>query len=256
MVPSAAEEEHVRTPRYQQIADALRTRILAGEFAAGRLLPSESGLRVAIRRQPGHDPPCPRAIARRGPVGHRQGLGWYASGDEVHQSLDELETLEHQLTSSGVEAARRVLDFSFGVAPAPAAQRSAPTACWSCAGSTSPTVSRSPGSPCGALRHSARRSLVTMSRRVRSTNSWPTPPVSSRRRQPDHRGGRCVSRRRRTPRRSHRISGTDLRTNGACRRWSSVLFSEHVYPGHRMAFTVDLAPGASSDAPAGLRLVE
>jgi len=35
-----------------------------------------------------------------------------------------------------------------------------------------------------------------------------------------------------------------------------VLFSEHVYPGHRMAFTVDLAPGASSDAPAGLRLVE
>ena len=37
---------------------------------------------------------------------------------------------------------------------------------------------------------------------------------------------------------------------------SSVLFSEHVYPGHRMAFTVDLAPGASSDAPAGLRLVE
>ena len=110
----------MRTPRYQQIADALRTRILAGEFAAGRLLPSESGLgsrydasRVTIRR-------ALEQLRDEGLLASRQGLGWYASGDEVHQSLDELETLEHQLTSSGVEAARRVLDFSFGVAPAPA----------------------------------------------------------------------------------------------------------------------------------------
>ncbi len=36
---------------------------------------------------------------------------------------------------------------------------------------------------------------------------------------------------------------------------TNVLFSEHVYPGHRMAFTVDLAPGERTE-PAGLRLVE
>ena len=36
---------------------------------------------------------------------------------------------------------------------------------------------------------------------------------------------------------------------------TNVLFSEHVYPGHRMAFTVDLAP-QGADVPAGLRLVE
>ena len=36
---------------------------------------------------------------------------------------------------------------------------------------------------------------------------------------------------------------------------TNVLFSEHVYPGHRMSFTVDLAPGARSK-PAGLRLVD
>ena len=96
-------------------------RILAGEFAGGRLLPSESGLegarydasRVTIRR-------ALEQLRDEGLLASRQGLGWYASGDEVHQSLDELETLEHQLTSSGVEAARRVLDFSFGLAPAPA----------------------------------------------------------------------------------------------------------------------------------------
>ena len=118
----------MRTPRYQQIADALRTRILAGEFAAGRLLPSESGLgsrydasRVTIRR-------ALEQLRDEGLLASRQGLGWYASGDEVHQSLDELETLEHQLTSSGVEAARRVLDFSLVLPRHRRAQRSAPTA--------------------------------------------------------------------------------------------------------------------------------
>ena len=67
---------------------------------------------------------------------------------------------------------------------------------------------------------------------------------------------RCVSRRRRTPRRSHRSPVLICERTTRAADGSSVLFSEHVYPGHRMAFTVDLAPGASSDAPAGLRLVE
>ena len=37
---------------------------------------------------------------------------------------------------------------------------------------------------------------------------------------------------------------------------ANVLYSEHVYPGHRMAFTVDLVPGDRADVPSGLRLVD
>lgn len=247
----------MRTPRYQQIADALRTRILAGEFAAGRLLPSESGLgsrydasRVTIRR-------ALEQLRDEGLLASRQGLGWYASGDEVHQSLDELETLEHQLTSSGVEAARRVLDFSFGVAPAPAraalgtdrvlavrrlnladGEPFARVTVW-CPEALGSALSRDDvearpfyellADTAGVHLAGASQTIVAGAASADDAELLGVPTGSP-------------------------VLICERTTRAA--DGSSVLFSEHVYPGHRMAFTVDLAPGASSDAPAGLRLVE
>ena len=78
----------MRTIRYQQIADELRTRIAA--VGAGRVLPSESELsaefevsRVTIRR-------ALEILRDEGLVDARQGFGWYVSGEPLRQHLDEL----------------------------------------------------------------------------------------------------------------------------------------------------------------------
>src|SRR6187431_2746319 len=66
-----------RTIRYREIADDLRTRVEAGEYVAGRLLPSEAELsarfrasRVTIRR-------ALEALRTEGLVSSRQGFGWF-----------------------------------------------------------------------------------------------------------------------------------------------------------------------------------
>lgn len=108
----------MRAHRYQQIADELRQRVEAGEFAAGRLLPSESELsgqysasRVTIRR-------ALESLRAEGLVESRQGFGWFAAADPLRQSLGRLGTIEGQLAESGVPSERRILDFGFMRAPA------------------------------------------------------------------------------------------------------------------------------------------
>jgi GntR family transcriptional regulator len=108
----------VRAHRYQQIADGLRRRVEAGEFAAGRLLPSESELsgeysasRVTIRR-------ALESLREDRLVESRQGFGWFVAADPLRQSLGRLGTIEGQLAASGVPSERRILDFGFVRAPA------------------------------------------------------------------------------------------------------------------------------------------
>ena len=76
-----------------------------------------------------------------------------------------------QLAASGVHSERRILDFGFVPAPprcrAGARQR---RPCSRCAGSTSPTASRSRGSRCGAPRTSARSCRGPTSSGRRSTS--------------------------------------------------------------------------------------
>jgi GntR family transcriptional regulator len=103
----------VRTIRYREIADALRARVEAGEFAAGRLLPSEADLsaqyeasRVTIRR-------ALEQLRDEGRLDARQGFGWFVASDRVRQSLGRLATLEDQLAASGIRPERRVFDFAF-----------------------------------------------------------------------------------------------------------------------------------------------
>ena len=235
----------------------MRTRILAGEFAAGRLLPSESGLgeeydasRVTVRR-------ALEQLRDEGLLESRQGLGWYATADQVRQPLDELDTLEHQLATSGVTAARQVLDFSFGVAPAAAAlalgtsrvlevrrlnladgEPFARVTVW-CPESLGSSLSRDDvearpfyellAETAGLHLAGASQTIVAGAASADDAELLEVPA-----------GSPVLICERVT----HAADG------------ERVLFSEHVYPGHRMAFTVDLVPGPRSEAPAGLRLVE
>jgi GntR family transcriptional regulator len=107
----------VRQTRYHAIADALRGRIAAGEFAANQLLPSESELsadfgasRVTVRR-------ALDGLRDEGLIDSRQGLGWFVAADPVRQSLGRLGTIEAQLVAEGVESTRRILDFRYVAAP-------------------------------------------------------------------------------------------------------------------------------------------
>jgi GntR family transcriptional regulator len=100
-------------PKYQSIADDLRRRVGAEEFAAGRLLPSESELgrayaasRVTVRR-------ALEALRDDGLVDARQGFGWFVAAPPVQQSLGMLGTIEGQLATSGRRSERRVLEFGY-----------------------------------------------------------------------------------------------------------------------------------------------
>jgi GntR family transcriptional regulator len=103
----------VREIRYRNIAEDLRARVETGEFAAGRLLPSESELsasyaasRITIRK-------ALEVLRDEGLVDSRQGFGWFAAVDPLRQALGRLGTIEGQLTASGVSSERRILDFGF-----------------------------------------------------------------------------------------------------------------------------------------------
>jgi len=108
----------VREIRYRAIADDLRRRVTVGEFAAGRLLPSEAELsasyaasRITVRK-------ALELLRDEGLVDARQGFGWFAAVDPLRQSLGRLGTIEGQLAASGMRSDRRVLAFGFVPAPA------------------------------------------------------------------------------------------------------------------------------------------
>ena len=95
------------------VADDLRRRVEAGEFASGRLLPSEAELsstyevsRVTVRK-------ALESLRSSGLVDSRQGYGWYVAGHPLRQSLGRLGTIEDQLAASGRTPERRILEFGF-----------------------------------------------------------------------------------------------------------------------------------------------
>ena len=90
----------------------------AGEFAAGRLLPSEAELsraydasRVTVRK-------ALDELRGAGLIESRQGYGWFVAVDPLRQTLGRLGTIEAHLAESGIETQRRVIDFGFVRAPA------------------------------------------------------------------------------------------------------------------------------------------
>ena len=106
----------VRTIRYREIADSIRSRVDRGELVAGRVLPSEAALsaeyqasRVTIRR-------ALELLRDEGLLDARQGFGWFVARAPIRQSLGRLATLEDQLAELGIRPARQILEF----APQPA----------------------------------------------------------------------------------------------------------------------------------------
>lgn len=243
----------MRQLRYQSIADDLRGRVTAGEFAAGRLLPSEAELsaaydasRVTVRK-------ALELLRSEGLLDSRQGFGWFVAGGAVRQSLGRLATIEGQLSSSGVEPGRRVLDFGFVRAPR-----------W--------------------VREVLGVDTVLRVRRVNLADGAPFARVTVW--CPESLGARLS---RDDVEQSSFYELLDVPLGGAvqtigaaaasssdaallevpvgspvlrCERVTStvdgrpVLVSEHVFPAHRTEFVVDLPAADRSMAPSGLRLVE
>lgn len=107
-----------RTYRYLEVASQLRAQIEAGDFGPGGMLPSESTLssehstsRVTIRK-------ALEALRDEGLIDSRQGFGWFVGAEPVRQSLDTLDTLDHQLEALGMTSEREILAFGYVTAPA------------------------------------------------------------------------------------------------------------------------------------------
>ena len=243
----------MRTIRYHQIADELRARVTSGEYAAGRLLPSESELsaefdasRVTVRK-------ALELLRDGGLVDARQGFGWFVAGEPVRQPLARLATIEDQMRASGVKPERRVLEFAFERAPRDVARAlgSAQTlrvrrlnladgepfaivTVW-CAADLAQNLSRADveRSPFYELLDvPLSGASQTIGADVVSADEAKLLKVPA---------GSPVLRCERT------TADTAGRT---------VLVSHHVFPAHRTEFVVDLPFADQSIAPSGLRLVE
>jgi GntR family transcriptional regulator len=243
----------VRPVRYLAIADDLRERVAGGEFAAGRLLPSESELsgaydasRVTVRK-------ALEALREEGLVDARQGFGWFVAADPLRQSLGRLGTIEGQLASSGLTPERRVLDFEFVPAPK-----------WVAAELGKGTVLRvrrlnlADGEPFARVTVWCPERLGSSLSRdeVERSPFYELLPIEL--------GGATQT-----------IGAAAASAEDAavlaipagspvlvCRRITTsvegdpVLISEHVFPAHRTEFVVDLPRSEPSIAPNGMRLVE
>jgi GntR family transcriptional regulator len=248
-----AREQAGRTVRYREIADDLRHRVEAGTFGAGRVLPSEADLsaayaasRVTIRR-------ALEVLRDEGLLDARQGFGWFVAGDLLRQRLGRLSTIEDQLSSSGITAERRILEFAFVEAsPRVAAvlgtdqvlrvrrlnladgEPFALVTVW-CPASLGDRLSRADveRSPFYELLP------VPLGGATQTIGAASASPADA-------------------PLLGIPVGSPVLR----CERVTTgldgqpVLLSEHVFPGHRTEFVVDLPQAERSIAPSGLRLVE
>ena len=243
----------MRTIRYRDIADGLRVRVGAGEFAAGRLIPSESDLgaqygasRVTVRR-------ALEVLRDEGLLDARQGFGWFVATEPVPQRLARLATIEGQMAESGLRPERRILEFAFVKSDARVrrvlgcdqvlrvrrlnladGEPFARVTVWCPADLgqhlSRADVERSPfyellAVPLGGATQTIGAAAASLDD-AELLHIPPGSPVL-----------RC-----------ERVTSNEA--------GEAVLFSEHVFPGHRTEFVVDLPQAERSIAPSGLRLVE
>jgi len=243
----------VRTIRYRQIAEELRARLEGGEFAVGRLLPSEAELsagygasRVTVRK-------ALEVLRAEGLVDARQGFGWFVAGEPVRQPLARLGTLEAQLAELGVRSERRILDFAF-VKPPAAVRRVLGVDRALRVG----RLNLADGEPFARVTVFCPEDLGALVSRAQVTES------SFHDLLPVELGGAVQTIG------AAAASASDAELLGIpvgspvlrCERVTAdsggqpVLIAEYVFPGHRTEFTVALPHVESSIAPSGLRLVE
>ncbi|WP_426573046.1 GntR family transcriptional regulator [Aquihabitans sp. McL0605] len=243
----------VRTIRYRDIAADLRRRVEEGEFAAGRVLPSESELsatysasRVTIRK-------ALEDLRTEGLVDSRQGFGWFVAGSTVRQPLAHLATIEAQLEAEGRVSERRIVEFAF-VRP-PARVRSILGVDKALKVSR---VNLADGEPFARVTVWCPEELgAELSRaQVRDHSFYDLLPVRF--------GGatQTIGADAAGPVDAEALQIPAGSPVLVCERVTAdlagrpVLIGEYVFPAHRTEFTVDLAHPEASIAPGGLRLVE
>jgi GntR family transcriptional regulator len=242
----------MRSYRYIEIADTLRSQLDNGDLVPGELLPSEAALstthavsRMTLRK-------ALDALRAEGLLDSRQGVGWFVKAEPVRQPLARLDTIEEQLERLGIESQRRVLDFAFVKAPSEVAavlgvdrvlevrrvnladdQPFARVTVW-CSEALGSALSRDEveSSPfyelVGATIGGAHQDIGADACSPADSQVLDIPADSP------------VLVCRRT---THDTDGTP------------VLYSEHVFPAHRTEFRVDLPHAPASIAPSGLQLV-
>lgn len=238
--------------RYRQIADDLAGRVVAGEFGAGRLLPSEAALsrdydasRVTVRR-------ALEELRTQGLVDSRQGFGWFVAADPLQQSLGRLGTIEAQLSASGATTERRILDFAFVPPPPEVAAVLGPGTVLQVR-----RVNLADGEPFARVTVWCPDDLgAELSRsEVERTPFYELLPVAL--------GGasQTIGAAAASPDDAEVLAVPAGSPVLRCRRVTTsvdgrpVLVSEHVFPAHRTEFVVDLPASVPSMAPSGLRLV-
>jgi len=243
----------VRTIRYQQIADELRARVAAGEYAPGRLLPSEAELssefdasRVTVRR-------ALELLRESGLVDARQGFGWFVATDPVRQSLGRLSTIEAQMAADGLLPERRILEFAFV-----AANRRIQHVLATDQVLRVKRLNLADGEPFAVVtvwcpaelgQHLSRRDVERSPfyELLAITFGGATQTIGADAAEPGDASLLGVP-----------TGSPVLRCERITRDESgrAVLVSEHVFPAHRTEFVVDLPRAELSIAPTGLRLVE
>ena len=243
----------MRRIRYQEIADELRAKISAGEFAAGRVLPSESELsaefdasRVTVRK-------ALEVLRDESLVDARQGFGWYVATDPIRQPLGRLATIEEQMASDGIKPERRIIEFAFERARGRVAKVLGTTQVLRVK-----RLNLADGEPFALVTVWCPANLAEHLSRADVERS----PFYELLEVPLSGATQTIG--------AALVEGDDALLLGVpagspvlrCERITEteggkpVLISQHVFPAHRTEFVVDLAHAAPSMAPSGLRLVE
>jgi GntR family transcriptional regulator len=243
----------VREVRYRAIADELRRRVEGGELAAGALLPSESELsiaydvsRVTVRK-------ALELLRDEGLIDARQGFGWFVATAPVRQSLGRLGTIEDQLAELGVDSERRVVGFRFVAAPPRARQVLGVDSVLEVR-----RVNRADGQPfarvtvwcpedVGSRLSRADVEASPFYELVGVPLGGATQTIGAAAAGADDAALLAVP-----------VGSPVLRCERITRDQADrpVLLSEHIFPGHRTEFVVDMPRAAASISPSGLRLVE
>jgi GntR family transcriptional regulator len=243
----------VREVRYRAIADELRQRVESGELAAGALLPSESELsgaydvsRVTVRK-------ALDVLRDEGLVDSRQGFGWFVATDPVRQSLGRLGTIEEQLAELGVGSERRVVGFRFTAAPPRVRQVLGVDTVLEVR-----RVNRADGQPFARVTVWCREDVGARLSRADVESSPFYELVDAPIGGAVQTIGAAAASREDADLLAVPVGSPVLRcervTRGVDGR--ALLVSEHVFPGHRTEFVVDLPQVEPSISPSGLRLVE
>lgn len=108
-------------PRYRELADVMRERILAGEFAAGPALPSEQVLAADYGVTRSVVRSALRWLEQRGLVTARRSIGWFVRAPHQVHGFDRLRSFTQWAEARGMVAGGRWVSRTHG----PATEREA-----------------------------------------------------------------------------------------------------------------------------------